>query len=237
MRNVTISKTDIYKAIWLDNNSKRGAAADFLRSLLPAKASSRSTNGKARLAIIVGHNSKKPGAYAPGAIKESEFKLNSKVAKIMRDLADSDPSIEIMIFFRKAFNSYSAQIREVYKRVNKWLSGAPIGAAFAMELHFNWLGGKGRVEMLHYPNSKKSTALAKILLRRTSQLIPGETKLVPRGASDRGGLSLATCAYPIVMTEPFDCSNEDHVDIVARIGHQAIARINFASAKEFTNFN
>lgn len=232
---ITISNTDVYKAIWLDNNSKRGAAADFLRTFLPARKSKVSTVGVNKLAVVVGHNSKKPGAYASGLINKSEFVLNSAVAKRMVELADSDPSIEIKVFYRKPLNSYSAQIKDVYKRVNAWLESSSHDTILAYELHFNWLAGAGRIEMLHYPNSSYGIKASNILLDKTKQVISGSTKLVPRGASDRGGLSLASCKAPCVMTETFDCSNDTHLAEVAEIGSEGIAQINFSAAKEYFN--
>ena len=173
----------------------------------------------------MGHNSKAPGAYADSPIKESEYVLNGKVAEEMAQLAESDPDLEIKVFRRKPLKSYRGQIKEVYKRVNEW------DPKVTLELHFNWLGGAGRIEMIHYPGSKHGENLASTLLTETSKEFSGVKKLLVRGAGDRGGLSLASCKSPCVMTEPFDCSNERHRYEMKKLGHQGLARINYNAVK------
>ena len=227
MSTVEITTADIWKAIWLDNNRKSGAVADFLKTLLPAKRVVASTTGKKKVAFIVGHNSKSPGAFLAGRFNVSEWYFNKPVGLRMVELVASDPDLEVRVFYRKPFTSYKAQIKDVYKRVNEW------DPDIALEGHFNWLGGAGRVEMLHYPDSVDGIKLAKCLLTETGKSIPGEQKLVPRGEHDRGGLSMASCKAPCVMTEPFDCSNEEHIMRVNELSVEGIAQINYRGIKKY----
>lgn len=224
---VQISVKDIWKGIWLDDNRPQGVAADFLRSLLPSKTSVRSTKGTHKVALVVGHNKKASGAYAKGLINQSEFTLNSKVAKRVAELADSHPEIEIQVFFRKSLSSYRAQILDVYRRVNKW------SPKCALELHFDWQNKAGKRVMLHYPNSAKGLLLAKSCLKATEGLISGDTAIYTRSASDRGGLSLASCKAPCVMTELWDSSNGDHLSEVYKLGVEGLAQIKWKAIQDY----
>lgn len=218
---------DIWTAIWLSENSTGQKTSDFLRTLLP-NSSPKSTKGNLKFAIVVGHNKKRPGAYAPHPIYKSEFAFNTEVAKAMVKLANLDPTIEVKVFYRKPMNSYYAEIDDVYRRVNKW------EPHYALELHFNWLNQAGRVEMAHSPTSDISKALANSLLKTFSRLMRTvKVKLLPRGKSDRGGRSLWACKCPIVLTEPFDCSNTEHLIRVSEIGPEVFADVYLKTLKTF----
>lgn len=224
---ISISKKDIWKAIWLDNNKASGVAADFLRELLTLPQTSlTSTAGVTKIAIVIGHNETASGAYAPSPINMSEFELNSLVGERMVEIADSDPNYEIKVFFRKPLKSYRAQILDVYRRVNDWNPDS------CLELHFNWLGGAGRIEMI-YSGSTEGERLATCLLDATSQSVSGLTKLVVRSSSDRGGLSIHSCKAPCVLTEPFDCSNEQHLAEVKRLGVEGLAQLNYEALVKY----
>lgn len=220
---ISITKKDIWKAIWLDNNKASGVAADFLRELLTLpKMSLTSTVGMTKIAVVIGHNEKASGAYAPSPINMSEFELNSLVGQRMVEIADSDPNYEIKVFFRKPLKSYRAQILDVYRRVNDWDPDS------CLELHFNWLGGAGRIEMIN-SGSTEGKRLSKCLLDMTSASISGDIKSIKRSSSDRGGLSIHSCKAPCVLTEPFDCSNELHLTEIKTLGVEGLAQINYKS--------
>ena len=203
-----VSKSDIWKAIWLAENKTVGKVVDFLRSLLPQPSPS-SSKGRIKVAVVVGHNSKATGAYAPHPVNKSEFEFNSLVAKEMVALASYDDEIQVKVFYRKPISSYSIQIDEVYSRVNHWAPDR------ALELHFNWLAQAGRVEMIHYNSSNKGASIANNLLEAFGRLmktpVNRHNQILSRGKNDRGGRSLWACKCPIVLTEPFDCSNMRHL--------------------------
>ena len=152
-----MTRKDIWTAIWYAENSTARKTADFLRSLLPSKSPS-SSGGLVKLAVVVGHNSKAQGAYAPYPINQTEYQFNSQVAKEMVKMAENDPLLQIKVFYRKSIKSYSAQIDEVYRRVNDW------NPELAYELHFNWLNQAGRVEMIYFDGSEKGECFAKYAL-------------------------------------------------------------------------
>ena len=223
-----ITNTDIWKAIWLDENRASGTAADFLRSLLQAPKAPTSSKGRHKVAIVIGHNSKAPGAYAPKPLNKSEYVFNGEVSDELVRLAESDPNLQVKVFRRKSFKSYRAQISDVYKRVNAWKPN------FTLELHFNYLSGAGRIEMLHYPRSSKGIEIAKVLLDETAKKFSGAKKLISRRSTERGGLSLSLCSSPCVMTEPFDCSHFPHVQTAEEIGASGLARIYYNSISQIS---
>ena len=216
---VNIAKSDIWKAIWLaDNASTPSKISDLLKSFLPSKEI-KSSPGKVKFAIVIGHNKSATGAYAKAPLNMSEFQMHSLITDLLVKRADSDPNIEIKGFERKPVKSYTAQILECYKRVNDW------DPDYVIELHFNWLNGAGRVEMIYHTGSKVGLQMAKVALKTVSNFIPGKQKTIPRGKKDRGGLSLASAKAPAIMTEAFDCSNEDHRKTVSDLGIDGQARM------------
>lgn len=217
---ITIRKRDIWEAIWLDENTAAGKAADFLRAfLLPAPKAKVSTKGERRVAVVIGHNSRKTGAYAGSPVNKSEYQLNGETGDLMAERADSDPNIEIKVFRRKPISSYTAEIRECYRRVNAW------DPEIVIELHFNWLGGAGRVEMVVFKNGERSQEIGRIFLEVGSKVFSGLKKLVKRGGGDRGGMSLVAAKAPCVLTEWWDCANAEHRRIAEELGPQGFARL------------
>ena len=233
---IIITRRQLWKGIWLADNpdpikssdelpNGRNKVSDFLRSLLP-NSSPSSSKGVIKYAIIIGHNEKSPGAYAPYPVGKSEFVFNSSIASRMLKLADNNPNVQVKVFKRKKMSRYSLEIDECYRRVNAWLKGHPKKKCFALELHFNWLSGAGRVEMIHYPNSQVGKYMAGGLLEKFARLMGApvdKTKLITRGKNERGGRSLWACSCPIVMPEPFDCTNNYHLLRVDQLGEEVFA--------------
>jgi len=217
-----------WTAIWHAKNSTKEKLIDYLYSITPSYKK-QSTKGDKKLAVVVGHNSKETGAYAKSPLSMSEYKLMSKVASEMKIIADNDPSIEVKVFKRKPYSSYSRQIKECYDQVNEWNPDA------IMELHFNWLNGKGRIEMLHAVGSKEGRRLAQICLDNTSSIMGQRDglKLLPTSKSTRGGASLYAGNAPTVLLEPFDCSNKEHVVKASVVTPRGFARTNIQTAKQF----
>ncbi|MBK1834997.1 N-acetylmuramoyl-L-alanine amidase [Roseibacillus ishigakijimensis] len=223
---VTISKRDIWTAIWLSENSLPGKAADMLRAfLVPESNVSKSTPGARKVAVVVGHNSKAPGAFAEGPVNASEYQLNGEVADLMAKLADDDEEIDLHVFRRQPLASYSAEILECYRRVNAW------NPEMVIELHFNWLAGAGRVEMVVFRDSQAGEKVGQAFLDVCGAVFPGQRRLLSRRGSDRGGKSLVSAKAPCVLTECWDCSNSEHRAIVARLGANRLAMLYFTAIK------
>lgn len=86
-----------------------------------------------RLALVVGHNEAHPGVLGAFPINEHEFFFNRRVARSIYMFAKS-ANLGCEIFERKVLPSFSAEVEEVYSRVNEWCSEAN---SVCIELHFN----------------------------------------------------------------------------------------------------
>jgi len=219
---VTITKKAIYTAIWEAKQvSAPSRVIDLLRAFIkPAPKAPQSSVGALRIAWVVGHNSKATGAYAKAPVKMSEYGFNSVVGDDLVNYAESDPTIEVKVFKRKPISSYNGQMTECYRRVNKWKPDIVI------EAHFNWLNGEGRIEMISHPNSTKGKIICDIAGDEWFKALGSnfDYKHVTRGSNDRGGLGLALANAPACLTEPFDCSNQDHLKIIAEMGTDGVSK-------------
>lgn len=225
---LTLSKKKLWTLIWEDENLPvRKRVSDVLRSLLTgAPTTKHSSKGEVKVGVVVGHNEKKPGAYAAAPVNMSEYQLNSLVADRLADIADGDDELEIKVFKRKPFNSFTAEITDVYRRVNSWKP------ELVIELHFNWLNGAGRIEMLYHRGSERGLSLARDLGAVMVPLFTESTlKMVPRSENERGGKSLALANAPCVMTEPFDCSNITHRNEMYALGTDGLAAAYYKGIK------
>jgi N-acetylmuramoyl-L-alanine amidase len=183
-----------------------------------------------KVAIIIGHNERKQGAYALNPIGDYEFTYNGVVGEHMLAMAENVPHVDMQVFRRRAdLGGYSSEIKEVYNRVNDW------GAKFTMELHFNAFerrevkdGITMGCEMLT-SGTIGSEAGARCLLHSTLTMFPA---LKNRGlreveVTDRGGPSVWLARGYSVLTEPFFGSDADDVaEIIRRGGQKAIAEAN-----------
>lgn len=179
-----------------------------------------STGGKMiRLAVIVGHNSSKPGACAIYGGIPCEYPFNTQIAELMSQFA-GDYQIEMEIFFRKSGMSYSSEIDECYARVNSW------NPDFVTELHYNGASPDANgTEVLYYIGSSDGRVLATAVLEELLSLHGLRNRgLKERSKSDRGGRSLWAAAAPAIMPEPFFGSNRGDCEKVASVGYEAFAK-------------
>lgn len=84
---------------------------------------------KTKIALIVGHNSKRQGAV--NYKQESEFSFNSRIAKKVKEIMNEKYPNKTVKIFKRPEGYYSASIRQVGKNVGKWR------AKISLELHFN----------------------------------------------------------------------------------------------------
>lgn len=187
-----------------------------------------------KVGIVVGHNPKDKGAFAPYPLGVSEQPFNAEVAAEMLKLANSDPRIEIKVFHRKAAATYTEEMRPVIVELNKY------DPEVALELHFNWLSGAGRVEMIHYPGSIRGRVIADILVNifgKATNTPDTKRKLITRTAGDRGGYGIHYAVCPYVLTEPFDASNSDHLHAIDNLGGPpAVARLYYTAIQEYFGY-
>ena len=148
-----------------------------------------------RIAIVIGHNSK-----APGAIRVSdgvsEYVWNSRLADEIQNL---NPTT-VRVFRRKPNPSYTAEIRLVYAEVDAW------SAEVSCELHFNaFTAASTGTETLYATSAGKKVAMA-VQAQMVSALGLKDRGLVHR-ASGRGSESLLAGKAPAILVEPYFGSN------------------------------
>lgn len=165
-----------------------------------------------KTAIIIGHNSR-----APGAIRVSdripEYVWNGILAAKIRAIAATEGRADdVRIFTRQAGLGYAREVDECYARVNAW------GPDTALEFHFNSSAASSATgtEMLYAEGSTKGRALADALQRATvGALGLRDRGLKPLGRTSRGGRSVWAARAPAVLTEwyfgsnPADCAAAD----------------------------
>lgn len=247
-----MSNQDLYTARWYLATGKpvpSGPPLDSLLDLLATKIgpmmgtvtpspvpSEPDTNPpvgrRAKVALVIGHNSKQPGAWVLPPLNLSEFAYNSKVAESISKMADGT-EIEIKRFFREYSSSgYASEVDRCYRDVNAY---AP---DLVVEMHFN--GGGGNYAMIICAKgSQKGTVAAAAILHSMSEDIgiPIWTNGSPRGIdgrtrSDRGGRSVWASSAPSVMTEPFFGDHSQHAKRVAEIGIDGMAAIYLKAIRE-----
>lgn len=167
---------------------------------------------KNRIAIVIGHNSKAPGAIRVSD-RKPEYEWNSALAARIRAIAAAEGrGGDVQIFLRQAGLSYSREIDECYARVNAW------GPDFVLELHFNSAAAASATgtEMLYAEGSTAGKALAiRLQAAAVSALGLKDRGLKPLTRIARGGRSVWAVRAPAVMTEWYfgsdraDCAAAD----------------------------
>lgn len=167
-----------------------------------------------KIAVVVGHNERRQGAVRKDN-GETEFAFNSRVAKVMQELAEQVGGYAVKVFYRQAGGGYSREIADVYRAVDAW------GADVSMELHFNSLDKESAngCETLS-SGTVKSLALAQEVNDEIVRTFGVRDRGVrTRASSERGGGSLHAGRAPAILTEPFFGSNPS--DLIKFAGTEA----------------
>ena len=167
-----------------------------------------------RVAVIIGHNEKQPGASALNPIGVSEYVFNSEVADEMIRKWRNIPEAILKVFRRfRNSDGYSAEIKETYGRVNAW------NPDLSIELHFNGskpdVHGDGRQVGTETLSSGTPGSLhAALVFQNTvvGRLGLPDRWVKKRTIKDRGGASLWLADCPSILTEPFFGDDADDVD-------------------------
>jgi hypothetical protein len=187
---------------------------------------------RVKVAVVVGHNSRAPGAWVLAPLNLSEFALHNAVFDVMAQLA-SGTNIELRKFNREASSSgYAAEIDRCYVAVNAWKPD------FCVELHFNGGGGNFSMMIVAKGSALGIAAGSAMLETMSDELgIPLWTGGTPRGISqlnrgDRGGRSVWAAACPVVLTEPFFGDHTEHAKRVGEVGINGLASIYMKAIRE-----
>lgn len=151
-----------------------------------------------KLAIIVGHTAKAPGAFGVPPINKNEYGYNKELAAHIFMHAKNIGQ-DAKVFFRDKVG-----IAGVYKQVNEW------GADLAIELHFNALNGQVQgTETLCGTSVPESVDFAKAIQAAQVKHLAREKKL-NRGVhvlevkdKNRGYLNVNSANCPSCLIEPF----------------------------------
>jgi len=158
---------------------------------------------KKKVALVVGHRKRKPGAYGNAGL--SEFQYNSiLVNDIFSSLLGSD-DVDVRIFYRDDKpGGYGEKMKRLHKRIDAW------GADFSISFHFNacdktWVNGH---EILYCSNAGRRAA--KILDKHFDKNLNNRDRNIKRRKKNqRGGGFLCRGRSVCVISEPFFASHQD----------------------------
>ena len=185
-----------------------------------------------KVAIVIGHNKRHRGAYASKPIDKFEFDFNRQVYDKMIELSldNNDTQIEFKKFERRYRNSYTKEIKEVYRELTNW------EADISIELHFNSFKKQtaNGTETLS-SGSKHSLLLSNI----TQKHMVKNLKLKDRGirilhSGNRGYGSVTSAPMPSILVEPFFGSNKKDLDRIDEIGIEPLAKSYIDSCVEYS---
>tara|TARA_R110000772_G_scaffold5454_8_gene19551 strand:- start:9214 stop:9840 length:627 start_codon:yes stop_codon:yes gene_type:complete len=106
---------------------------------------------KKKVALVIGHDESKRGAY--GNLGISEWKFNREL--VYDELANGITNVEYQIFLRNpTTKGYTNQMIELHKEIDAW------GANYAIEFHFNGSSNEdvNGHEILYYSANGKAMA-------------------------------------------------------------------------------
>jgi len=155
-----------------------------------------------KLAIVVGHTAKSPGARAALPIDQHEYEWNKDLAQRMAKAAATArgaPDVAVEIFLRDRVG-----IAGAYANAKAW------GADGAMELHFNAAtpAASGTETLFHTDVSRWLAEAVHGATLRALGLRDRGVKTPAQASGGRGERNLSQMgARPSILTEPFFGSN------------------------------
>lgn len=158
---------------------------------------------KPKLAIVVGHTQKAPGAVAVPPLSLTEYEYNTSLAEFIQGLC-LGRGVDCRIFFRDGIG-----LTRCYRKVEDWEADAVV------ELHFNSFSDpKARGTVTLCGLDKESQALATQVHAQIVAVLERRGKddrgLKPLKESDRGGVNVNLAeGIPNVLIEPFFGSNPE----------------------------
>lgn len=155
-----------------------------------------------KLAILVGHSKKSPGAFGVKPLNQSEYVYNSEIAQKMKSYAEEkSPGIACKIFLRD-----NTTIKGVGDAVNQWAKGDKLTCA--IELHFNAFNGKARgAETLYDNGPAENKLMAETIHKKVLSVfeVPPQLDRKTKLLSDFNDRGFANCYYvkiPSCLVEP-----------------------------------
>lgn len=161
-----------------------------------------------RVAVVVGHDSKSPGAMALMPIGCNEYMFNVMLSRSITDWFDRlvDHNLSAHVFFRDKLG-----LEKTYEELKLW------NPDYCIELHFNSHSDKSirGTETLCVEHNRDfaeaiQSAMCKALGRSTKT--NRGVKIVSHG--DRGHVSVSSLECPSALIEPFFGSNQEDCNLV-----------------------
>lgn len=155
-----------------------------------------------RVAIVVGHTSKRPGAVSVGGV--SEYRFNDPIAHMVADKLAAIDGVEGFVVYRGLPNA----LRALPAKINAQRPD------LILSLHFNAASfSASGSEMLYCKGSKNGRRFARLLQKEILAALGVRDRGVKsRVRKDRGGYLLTKTAAPAVIAEPFFGSNRKDWD-------------------------
>lgn len=167
-----------------------------------------------KVAIVVGHNSKQPGA-ASEKLGQAEFPYNTDIAHrtVKKITEKSHGKITAEVFNRKYSGSYSKEVANCYSQVNQYLKDVPSPKRVAIELHYNAsASGSASYALTIY---KGDVAFAKKSAKMMAQIY-GVSDMVKRYQdNDRGKATFTNGPTNTYLMEPFFGTHEKSAELAA----------------------
>jgi N-acetylmuramoyl-L-alanine amidase len=176
-----------------------------------------------KVALVVGHRSKKQGAVGSAGISEWEFNraLAKEIAK------ESIENVEMKVFYRDdAPDGYGEKMRRLHKRIDAW------GADYSISMHFNATKNKkvDGHEVLYCSNYGQM--VAKLLNDKFNEFLANRDRGVKRvSKKERGGGFLCRGKSICVLAEPYFAAHQGHY-IPGSSGYKALKRAYIEFIKE-----
>jgi N-acetylmuramoyl-L-alanine amidase len=172
-----------------------------------------------KAAIVVGHNLRQPGAFAPSPIGECECTFNGKIADRMIEMAAASP-LELKKFERRYVGSFEREIQQTYGQVEDW------GANVSVELHFNADSALATGTETLSSGSRMSRLLGTAMQQAMVEALGVHDRgLKFPGRTESGWWNLHAASPPAVLVEPFFSTNRQDLERAVEVGIEGLARV------------
>ena len=169
---------------------------------------------KKKIALVVGHDSKRQGAFGSSGI--SEYRFNSELIQAIRVQCQN---LNIEVFYRdEKIKGYTKQMVDLHKRLDE------ANIDYAIELHFNGAGDSSIQghEILYC--SDKGKQLAKVLDEKFDKYLDNKDRDIKKVTKDdRGGGFVCRGKSVCLIAEPFFSAHQ-HKYVMGTDGRKALIR-------------
>ena len=157
---------------------------------------------KNKVALVIGHDGHKQGAYGKLGISEWEFNRELVYDELIPHL-DSD---YVQMFLRDpAINGYTNQMVDLHKRIDAW------GASYSIEFHFNGSSNESvNGHEILYCSSNGEAIAKKLDVLFDKYLDNNDRNIKKIDMGDNGGGFVCRGASTCILAEPFFGEHQDH---------------------------